>query len=120
MSFRAASTVVAALAGAAFLAGPPAHAASFNCGKPRYADERAICASRALNDRDVTMSLLFDLDRSFLAMGGRGALTDGQAAWLRQRRACGSNRSCLARLYDRRIAELRTVIDKQVIPNGPF
>ena len=97
-----------------------ASAASFDCGRARAADERAICASRALNDRDVAMALLYGLDRKFLAMGGRGALIDQQSAWLRERRACGSDRACLMRVYDRRIGELRSVIDRQVVTRGPF
>jgi uncharacterized protein len=98
----------------------PAAAASFDCARARQADERAICNDRALNDRDVTMSVLYGLDRRFLAMGGRGLLMDEQAAWLRGRRACGADRACLARSYDHRIAQLRRIIDTRVVTNGPF
>jgi uncharacterized protein len=97
-----------------------ASAASFDCGKARAPDERAICADRALNDRDVRMALLYQLDRRFLAMGGRGALMDQQQLFLRQRSACGAKTACLKTLYDRRIADLRAIIDKQVYPRGPF
>ena len=97
-----------------------ASAASFDCGKARSDDERAVCASRALNDRDVAVGLLYGLDRKFLAMGGRGALIDQQVAWLRERRACGSDRACLMGVYDRRIGELRAIIDRQVVTRGPF
>ncbi len=97
-----------------------AGAASFDCGRARGTDERAICASRSLNDRDVAMAMLYGLDRKFLSMGGRGALIDQQVAWLRERRACGSDRACLMRVYDRRIRELRTIIDRQVVIRGPF
>ena len=75
---------------------------------------------RSLNDRDVTMALLFQLDRHFMAMGGRGTLIDSQGEFLRQRRACGAKRACLGRLYDRRIIDLRTYIDRQVVTRGPF
>jgi uncharacterized protein len=98
----------------------PANAASFDCSAAHSPDERAVCTSRALNDRDVTMSVLYALDRKFLAMGGRGALMDQQHAWLVRRRACGADRSCLLRLYDRRIADLRSIIDRQVVTQGPF
>lgn len=98
----------------------PASAASFDCAAASSPDERAVCASRALNDRDVTMSLLYGLDRKFLPMGGRGDLIDQQTAWLRERRACGDNHTCLARAYDRRIAVLQKVIDDRVVSRGPF
>lgn len=98
----------------------PLAAASFDCTHARAADEKAICADRSLNDRDVRMALLFDLDQRFLPMGGRDALRRGQAAWLLDRRQCGANIACLSRSYDRRIGELRGVIDERVYPKGPF
>ncbi|MDB5454652.1 MAG: hypothetical protein JWP92_237, partial [Caulobacter sp.] len=63
-----------------------AQAASFDCDKARGPDERAVCADRSLNDKDVKMSVLYDINRHTLAMGGRGALQDAQQAWLRERR----------------------------------
>lgn len=101
------------------LAGPAA-AASFDCTKARTADEKAICADRSLNDKDVRMALLFDLDRRLMTMGSRDAMRDDQSAWLRDRRRCGADRVCLHRSYDRRIAMLRGVIDTRVYPHGPF
>ncbi|MBO9375320.1 DUF1311 domain-containing protein [Sphingomonas histidinilytica] len=97
-----------------------AGAASFDCARARLADERAVCASRALNDRDVRMAVLYGLDLRFVPMGSRDVLRREQAAWLTRRRACGANRVCLARAYDRRIAELQAVIDERVYPHGPF
>lgn len=109
----------AALA-AALLPAAPATAASFDCARAAASDEKAICADRALNDRDVRMALLFALDQRFLPMGGRDALRRDQATWLRTRRQCGANRLCLAKRYDARIAALQAVIDERVYPNGPF
>jgi uncharacterized protein len=118
LATRIGSTV--ALLFAAGACAGTAMAASFDCARAAKPDERAICQDRALNDRDVTMAVLYGLDRKFLAMGGRGLLMDEQAAWLRGRRACGANRACLARSYDRRIAQLRKIIDTRVVTNGPF
>ena len=95
-------------------------AASFDCAKAKAADEVAICANRSLNDQDVTMALLYDLNKHFMAMGGRGSLMDGQAEWLKQRRTCGSKVSCLSDAYTHRIAMLRGFIDERVMTKGPF
>jgi uncharacterized protein len=99
---------------------PIAHAASFDCEKASTSDEKAICADRGLNDKDVTMALLYSIDRRFMGMGARGALMDNQSAWLRSRRACGAGRECLNALYDQRIGVLRKFIDERVVTHGPF
>lgn len=99
---------------------PAGQAASFDCDKAGTADEKAVCADRALNDKDVKMGLLYDIDRHFMGMGARGALMDEQADWLKHRRACGSGHDCLNALYDQRIDSLRKFIDQRVVPHGPF
>lgn len=97
------STVAAAFA---LLCGTTAHAASFDCGKARAPDERAICADRALNDQDVRMDVYLTVASQVQLMGGNGAMRDEQREWLTRRRACGGNRSCLARAYDERVKQL--------------
>lgn len=97
-----------------------AQAASFDCVHARAPDERTICGNRALNDRDVRMSVLYGLDLRLVPMGSRDAIRRDQAVWLKRRRACGTGAACLARIYDRRIAELQAVIDTRVYPQGPF
>jgi len=96
-----------------------AHAASFDCGRARAPDEKAVCADRPLNDKDVRMSVLYAVNERTLAMGGRGALMDAQQQWLRDRRSCGANRACLNRVYDRRLAELERGLER-IYRNGPF
>lgn len=109
-----------ALALAAGTAAPAsAWAASFDCDKARSPDEKAICANRALNDKDVRMAVLYDVNRHTLAMGGRGALQDAQQQWLRDRRNCGAQRACLGRAYDRRLGELERGLER-IYSNGPF
>ncbi|OPA89843.1 hypothetical protein BFW87_22530 [Pseudomonas fluorescens] len=115
------SFVFASLTGLSMLLTSPASsAASFDCAKAKAPDEIAICKNVSLNDQDVTMALLYDLDKHFMAMGGRGSLMDGQAEWLKQRHTCGSNVSCLNDAYTKRIGMLRRFIDEQVITKGPF
>jgi len=96
-----------------------ASAASFDCKKARTADEKAICAERALNDKDVRMNELYGINKRTLAMGGRGALQDQQRDWLQGRHTCGSNKACLNRAYDGRLAELEKGMER-IYSSGPF
>ena len=104
----------------ALLLAGSAQAASFDCTRARSADEHAICNIRALNDRDVKMATLYALDIRLVPMGSRDAIKRDQALWLDSRRACRADTTCLARVYDRRIAVLQAVIDTRVYPRGPF
>ena len=109
-----------ALTLAAPLAAPASSwAASFDCARARAPDEKAICANTALNDKDVKMSVLYDINKRTLAMGGRGALQDSQVQWLKDRRGCGANRACLNRAYDRRLDDLDRSMER-VYRNAPF
>ncbi|MBH9348107.1 hypothetical protein I5K70_08925 [Pseudomonas aeruginosa] len=100
---------LAFLALGGLLLAPLAAAASFDCEKAERADEKAICANRALNDKDGEMSVKYHFLRGLCAMGGRGAMQDRQQDWLRQRRRSGGDTDCLSRAYAQRIDEL----DKQ-------
>ncbi len=111
-------TFILAVSAALFGAGA-AEAASFNCARARAADERAICADRALNDKDVRMATTYQIAGHFLAMGRRGVLDDAQTHWLKGRHACGANRQCLNAAYDHRQAALQAVLD-EVYTHGPF
>ena len=111
--------LVLALVLAASLAPALAQAASFDCAKARTADEKAICANRPLNDKDVRMAQLYEINRKTLAMGGRGALEDRQREWLRDRHTCGGRRVCLNRSYDQRLGELERGLDR-IYRAGPF
>jgi uncharacterized protein len=108
------------LAAVLVLPASQAAAASFPCSAATAPDERAICTHRDLNDQDVRMALLYELDRHFLPMGGRGALEDEQATWLAHRHACGADLACLRESYADRIARLRAIIDQRVVTHGPF
>jgi uncharacterized protein len=113
-------TLLAALIVAGASVAPlSAQAASFDCAKARAADEKAICADRGLNDKDVKMSTLYEIDGHLVAMGRRGDLHDEQVQWLSARKACGAARACLNAAYDRRIVTLQSVLD-EVYTHGPF
>ncbi len=102
--------LIAAVTLAALSAGA-ASAASFDCGKARTSDEKAICATLSLNDQDVRMSQLYGIVRKVVPMGARGAIMDDQAVWLRDRRKCGADKACLSRSYSKRIAQLYAVLE---------
>lgn len=97
-----------------------AQAASFDCTRARSADERAICGSRVLEDRDVELSVLYGLITKLVPMGSRDSIRREQTQWLSQRGRCGADIPCLRRTYDRRIASLRATIDSRVVSAGPF
>ncbi|MFT4254659.1 MAG: lysozyme inhibitor LprI family protein [Caulobacter sp.] len=96
-----------------------AQAASFDCAKARRPDEKAVCADQALNDKDVRMAVLYDVNKRTMGMGARGALMDGQQAWLKARADCRANRACLTRAYDRRLGELERSMER-IYRAGPF
>lgn len=111
------------LAGALALAGVlpgAAGAASFDCARAATADEKAVCASRLLNDRDVELALRFTQMMGLVPMGGQDLLQRDQTAWLDQRRACADDGDCLLRLYDERILRLRELFEQRVAAQGPF
>lgn len=111
----------AALLGVSVLMiGEVSHAASFDCDRAKTADEKAVCAHRSLNDLDVSMALLYKLDRRFLPMGGRDALIGQQQTWLKNRAQCASDVKCLTDVYQQRIQVLQQIIDTRVVTQGPF
>ncbi|EFE94043.1 lysozyme inhibitor LprI family protein [Serratia odorifera] len=92
-----------------------AQAASFDCRQATATDERAICASRSLSDKDVEMATKYQFLRGLFAMGMRGNMQDDQTRWLAQRNRCGNDVNCLSNSYATRIAELDAIyqhIDK--------
>ncbi len=89
-----------------------AQAASFDCAKAHSADEKAICASRDLNDKDVEMATQYRLLKGLFAMGGQGAMQDQQQAWLKSRRACGGDVACLSQRYDERLRQLDAIYQR--------
>ncbi|HZZ10255.1 MAG TPA: hypothetical protein VFE79_06150 [Paraburkholderia sp.] len=106
--------------GAALIgASAPAVAASFDCGKARLPDEKAICASRELSEMDVEMAVRFQMLTGLVAMGTRGDMQDEQQSWLTARKTCRANQSCLITAYRQRIQTLKDQY-AQLKSRGPF
>ncbi|AJZ89070.1 periplasmic protein [Klebsiella michiganensis] len=89
-----------------------AGAASFDCAKASSPDEKAICANRALNDKDVEMATKYQFLKGLFAMGGQGAMQDQQQAWLKERKTCGANVACLTTQYNKRLSALDAIYAK--------
>ena len=90
----------------------PAAAASFPCAKAETPDEKTVCDTRALNDLDVEMAVRFDILKDLLPMGNRTKMQDDQEAWLKDRRACGTDVACLTAAYEGRLMVLRGVLSE--------
>jgi uncharacterized protein len=82
-------------------------AASFDCDRARLPDEKALCASRQLSEMDVELAVRHQMLTDLVAMDTRGDMQDEQQAWLKTRRECGGNQSCLTNAYRRRIQTLK-------------
>jgi uncharacterized protein len=101
------------------LSSASAFAASFDCGRARLPDEKAVCASRQLSEMDVEMSVRYQMLTGLVAMGTRGNMQDEQQVWLKSRKACGGNQSCLLNAYRRRIGTLKDDYAR-LASRGPF
>lgn len=84
----------------------PVQAASFDCTKASGSDELTICSSRMLNDLDVEMSVKYHFLRGLYAMGAAGDMADAQSEWLKKRRKCNADMTCLISAYHDRIMVL--------------
>lgn len=99
--------------------GGQAQAASFPCSAAATASEKTICATPALNDQDVTMSVYYGIAQQLVAMGERQQIMSDQTAWLASRQACGASVSCIASAYTSRITTLQSYVQRAVAA-GPF
>ena len=88
-----------------------APAQSFNCRKATKADEIAICHSARLAPLDEQLSSLFFKLRNNLAIAQQKLLTSEQQTWLRERATCGSDASCIEKVYEKRLGQLGSPVD---------
>jgi uncharacterized protein YecT (DUF1311 family) len=83
----------------------PQEAPSFNCQTNRAPDEVTICGSSGLSMLDRQMSDLYSAVWDSLNSADQNALRNEQHAWLAQRSACGTDASCISRLFQIRMAQ---------------
>src|ERR1700722_68608 len=75
-----------------------AHAASFDCARASAPDERAVCADPHISELDNVISRAFN--QAKLASGNQKAsVVEIARTFLKDRRACGADRSCLFASY---------------------
>lgn len=76
---------------------------SYNCSKASKPDEIAICQSPKLSFYDQVMAKRFVKDRNSAQGYSRQKIISDQVAWLKQRQFCGSDTTCLTRVYRDRL-----------------
>jgi uncharacterized protein len=101
----------------------PARATDYSalkCGAASLsAAEKAICGNYGLGQLEARMATLYQWSTAFVGMGQRGEMQDAQRGFLKQRDACGADLGCLRRIYEARIGQLQTVMER-VGARGPF
>jgi uncharacterized protein len=114
--------VCAASLGAMLLAVLPSIAADYsplNCGTASSVSERTICDHYGLGQLEARMATLYQWSTSFVGMGERGNMQDGQRIFIHERDACGPEVRCLREVYEARIERLQGIM-KRVEEKGPF
>jgi uncharacterized protein len=89
-----------------------ADAASF-CADARHADERTICRTRGMLRADANMNRYYNKLLSELGPYRRWRLRTHQREWLADRRACGSDPTCIRLAYRERVHTLRSIADRR-------
>ena len=86
-------------------------AQSFNCLQATKADEIAICRSARFSSLDEQLSSMFFRLRNGLSITQQKVFTSGQQTWLGERAMCGSDASCIERIYEKRLSQLGSPVD---------
>jgi uncharacterized protein len=77
------------------------------CASPDTVDEREICQNAQLSALDLQLQNLFNALINRLSSDKQIKLRAEEQMWVRQRRACLTDDSCLLDTYRSRIAQLR-------------
>lgn len=82
---------------------------SFDCARAGTSTEKTICSSEDLASYDRQIAASFTAAREHLNTSAANDLLQGQRTWLKERNACGGNRSCLDATMRERAQYLRRV-----------
>lgn len=85
----------------------PAEAASFSCAKASSPDEKAICADDNLSGQDTRADAVY---RMAVARYGRAVVNGAARQFLRERRKCRYDRSCISSVQQRMIAHYQDLM----------
>jgi uncharacterized protein len=102
-----------------FLFVPRAFSLPIDCAKAATPNEKTICSDPTLIQADARMDTLYNISLHFVGMGTRGDLEDQQPLWIRQRQACGRDKTCIRAAYKKRTAIFEAIIER-VATFGPF
>ena len=83
---------------------PTIFSASFDCSKAKLPAEIVICNDSEISKLDEEIVKAYE---AVIKKGGSNELKESQRIWLRKRNDCGTDASCLKRLYVARISELK-------------
>jgi uncharacterized protein len=78
--------------------------ASFDCTKASSVQEKLICTNPALSTLDLKLAEAYKAAQA--PSPDAGKLKSEQIAWIKERKTCGSDATCLERSYTSRISEL--------------
>ena len=93
--------------GSALNVDPAKELPSFSCREAKQADEAVICQSQKLAALNSKLAEIFRKAQHSANESNRRSLEATQRSWLRARFQCGMDSSCIEKLYNRRIQELR-------------
>jgi uncharacterized protein len=95
------------------------YAASFHCDTHSKPDEVAICGDSNLSSLDDEMASAYKNVLATMAPERVTGFRQAQLDWLKTRRACGGNRSCLDRAYRQRLTILQEMSSSVDDIKGP-
>ncbi len=85
---------------------------SFDCRSVRLAAEKTICNRKNLSRLDRQMASTYEALQKEIPRAARASLRREQAAWLKTRNGCSSDRACLRQKYRKRISDLEFQLDE--------
>lgn len=83
---------------------------TFDCNATSKPDDIAICSDANLTSLEITSAIMLRYSRSLL--GKEATLLMGREL-MKERRSCGSNRSCLERVFTKSIKSFKDIINSQ-------
>jgi uncharacterized protein len=98
------------------LATSHAHAASFDCARAASPDEHAVCSDPQLSQLDELVARAFGQAKLALPGDGEGSPVAYAHAFLKERRTCAADRSCIFGTYVAVLTTYRDLGAKEPVP----
>jgi uncharacterized protein len=94
-----------------------AHAASFDCARAATPDERAVCSDPQLSELDEVVARAFGQAKLASPADQQGPVVEYAHAFLKDRRACAADRSCIFGTYVAVLTNYRDLGAKEPMPS---